>query len=108
MSEQSFTLRSKCRRCWLYLFLPSPSEVKETQKLEASPAIRAGKDPRVPERQETLSKRCSGSYRERAPEQKAPRTSASITTHKFSQDYKVKLIENLLPTQQAPSARKMF
>lgn len=105
MTVKAFKLWSKPQLGWLHLSLPSLTEVKE---------IEAGRFPALEQEgpRQRRGRKCFSEDAmdptEKAPEPEATRALASIMTDPFSQDYKIKLTENLSTSQQALSAWKIF
>lgn len=102
---KGFQLWSKSQLHWLHLFLPLLTEVKEAEAgtlpltSELQGPMGAG------ERLVVLVRRRNG---EKAPEPEATGVVASKMIDRFSQDYKIKLTENLSTSQQASSVWKCF
>lgn len=102
---KGFQLWSKSQLHWLHLSLPLLIEVKEAEA-GTVPLASELQGPRgAGERPVVLVRRRNG---EEAPEPEATGAVASIMTDTFSQDYKIKLTENLSTSQQASSVWKCF
>lgn len=99
---KGFQLWSKPQLHWLHLVLPLLTEVKEAEA-GTVPGLPSRKGPGAGERPTVLVRRRNG---EKAPEPEATGAVASIMA--FSQDYKIKLTENLSTSQQASSVWKCF
>lgn len=101
---EGFQFWSKSQLHWLHLFLPLLTEVKEAEA-GTVPQVSQRQGPRgVGERPRSLSE---DTMERKPPEPEASGAVASIMTATFSQDYRIKLTENLSTSQQA-SPVEMF